>query len=223
MIRTYSPAMSKQSSAWDFAGLAPEEPMYGSLVDVQLEGIQKNIEDYLSAGRQSTFDADRVLDSQRNAVYELRRMVLVGGQQTLRERLFRYVDAIVDNYCVAANVSGSTPVKDWNIELLMDLLREVFAGRKDRFRLTNNEPVSPHPHYLPGVSAADLKDALLHLDDKNGSRTLPEPRRMPPLDANPVAVRASISGVNLAYADGSGLAGGLEKTDSSGSVADTEP
>ena len=58
--------------------------MYGSLVDVQLEGIQKNIEDYLSAGRQSTFDADRVLDSQRNAVYELRRMVLVGGQQTLR-------------------------------------------------------------------------------------------------------------------------------------------
>ncbi|CAL6388755.1 unnamed protein product [Bathycoccus prasinos] len=223
MIRTYSPAMSKQSSAWDFAGLAPEEPMYGSLVDIQLEGIQKNIEDYLSAGRQSTFDADRVLDSQRNAVYELRRMVLVGGQQTLRERLFRYVDAIVDNYCVAANVSGSTPAKDWNVELLMDLLREVFAGRKDRFRLTNNEPVSPHPHYLPGVSAADLKDALLHLDDKNGSRTLPEPRRMPPLDANPVAVRASISGVNLAYADGSGLAGGLEKTDSSGSVADTEP
>src|SRR5210317_2175704 len=43
MIRTYSPAMSKQSSAWDFAGLAPEEPMYGSLVDIQLEGIQKNI------------------------------------------------------------------------------------------------------------------------------------------------------------------------------------
>ena len=28
--------------------------MYGTLVDVQLEGIQKNIEDYLSAGRQST-------------------------------------------------------------------------------------------------------------------------------------------------------------------------
>ena len=223
MIRTYSPAMSKQSGAWDFAGLAPEEPMYGTLVDVQLEGIQKNIEDYLSAGRQSTFDADRVLDSQRNAVYELRRMVLVGGQQTLRERLFRYVDSIVDNYCVAANVSGSTPVKNWNIELLMDLLREVFAGRKDRFRMTNKEPVSPHPHYLPGVSAADLKDALLHLDDRNGSRTLPEPRRMPPVDANPVAVRASISGVNLAYADGSGLAGGLEKTDSSGSVADTEP
>jgi preprotein translocase subunit SecA len=223
MIRTYSPAMSKQSSAWDFAGLAPEEPMYGTLVDVQLESIQKNIEDYLSAGRQSTFDADRVLDSQRNAVYELRRMVLVGGQQTLRERLFRYVDAVVDNYCVAANVSGSTPVKNWNIELLMDLLREVFAGRKDRFRMTNNEPVSPHPHYLPGVSAADLKDALLRLEDKKGSRTLPEPRRMPPLDANPVAVRASISGVNLAYADGSGLAGGLMKTDSSGSVADTEP
>ena len=88
--------------------------------------------------------------------------------------------------------------------------------------MTNKEPVSPHPHYLPGVSAADLKDALLHLDDRNGSRTLPEPRRMPPVDAS-VAVRASISGVNLAYADGSGLAGGLEKTDLSGSVADTEP
>ena len=104
-----------------------------TLVDVQLEGIQKNIEDYLSAGRQSTYDADRVLDSQRNAVYELRRMVLVGGQQTLRERLFRYVDSIVDNYCVAANVSGSTPVKNWNIELLMDLLREVFADAKIGF------------------------------------------------------------------------------------------
>ena len=46
MIRTYKPMMAEQSNAWDFAGLPPEEPIYGSLVDMQLEGIQKNIEDF---------------------------------------------------------------------------------------------------------------------------------------------------------------------------------
>jgi preprotein translocase subunit SecA len=219
IIRTYKPEMAKQSSTWDIAGLSPDEPLYGSLIDMQLEGIQQMIESFLSAGRQSTYDADRVLDSQRNAVYELRKMVLVGGQQILRVRLFRYIDAVVDDYCIAANVGGSIPVKNWNIELLMEYLRDIFLGRKDYFRKQNNEQLSPHPHYLPGVTPEDLKEALLH------SNILPEPRRMPPVDAAAVTVRAAISGVNLEYADGSGVAGGLVSSDSSSpnSVSDTEP
>ena len=48
----------------------------------------------LAKGRNSTYQSDRIIDGQREAMYRLRKRVLMDGQQPLRERLFRWIENV---------------------------------------------------------------------------------------------------------------------------------
>ena len=60
-------------------------------------------------------------------MYNVRRCV-DRGQQPLRERLFKYIEWIVDDACERARVDGHRPVDDWDIAGLLEDLRLVLPA-----------------------------------------------------------------------------------------------
>ena len=99
LMMVYCPGWAS-SPVWDWSGVDDDIPLYSPLVDNQLASIQKNVEDYHATHRESTYESDRVIDGQREAVYQMRRRVLLGGQQPLRKRIFRYIDRVVDEAAI---------------------------------------------------------------------------------------------------------------------------
>jgi preprotein translocase subunit SecA len=198
LLQTYMPGWGNDK-LWMFAGVDEYSPIVSDIVDGQLRMVQKQIEDYLSSHRQSTFESDRVLDGQREAVYKLRRQILLSSQSALRERLFKYMARVVDDACERAGVSGNVHPKKWNYEQLLSELRCVFIGRTDFIALTRGLPTGDRPHYLPGVNAVgenSIRDAILSGGD------LPIPHEMPPLKVAPAIVLAAIAGVEIVMPEG---------------------
>ena len=194
LLQTYCPGWGSDK-LWMFAGVEENAPILSDMVDHQLRDVQKQIEDYLASHRQSTFESDRVLDGQREAVYKLRRQILLSSQATLRKRLFKYFARAVDDACERAGVAGRVNPKKWNYEQLVRELRCVFVGRKDRALSLKGLPMGDQPHYLAGVNPEDIRDAVV-----NGT-PLPAPRELPPLKAPAVVVKAAMGGVDVVYAE----------------------
>lgn len=190
LMAVYCPGWAS-SSVWDWSGMDDETPLYSSVVDKQLATIQANIEDFHATHRTSTYDTDRIIDGQRDAVYNVRRKVLTEGQQPLRERLFKYIEWIVDDACERARVDGHRPVDDWDIAGLLEDLRLVFASRRDQWLNESGREMSEFPHFLPGVAAEDIKQAL---KDK---APMPLQTGLPGLEAPPEMVQAAIRGVEV--------------------------
>jgi preprotein translocase subunit SecA len=207
LLQTYCPGWGSDK-LWMFAGVEQDAPIFSDIVDNQLRTVQKQIEDYLASHRQSTFESDKVLDGQREAIYKLRRQILLSGQQPLRQRLFKYMARIVDDACERAGVAGNVHPKKWNYEQLMGELRHVFAGRKDRWLEMKGRPMGDRPHYLPGVEWDQIKAAVLE------NASFPQPYPMPPINTKPVVVKAAIAGVDIVMPE--------DKDDGPG-VEDTEP
>ena len=194
LLQTYCPGWGSDK-LWMFAGVEENAPILSDMVDNQLRDVQKQIEDYLASHRQSTFESDRVLDGQREAVYKLRRQILLSSQATLRKRLFKYFARAVDDACERAGVAGRVNPKKWNYEQLVRELRCVFVGRKDRALSLKGLPMGDQPHYLAGVNPEDIRDAVV-----NGT-PLPATRELPPLKAPAVVVKAAVGGVDVVYAE----------------------
>ena len=190
LMAIYCPGWAS-SSVWDWSGMEDDVPLYSKVVDRQLETIQSNIEDFHATHRTSTYETDRIIDGQRDAIYNVRRKVLLDGQQPLRKRLIRYIEWVVDDACDAAKVNGNSSIEEWDIEGLLGDLRTVFASRKDQWRLESGRDMSDYPHFLPGVSAVDIKQSLI---DKGA---MPMQLRLPELEANPELVQAAIQGVEV--------------------------
>ena len=79
LMRVYCPGWAS-SSVWDWSGMDDDTPLYSKVVDDQLASIQGQIEDFHATHRASTFDTDRIIDGQREAIYAVRRKVLTEGQ-----------------------------------------------------------------------------------------------------------------------------------------------
>ena len=210
LMRVYCPGWAS-SSVWDWSGMDDDTPLYSKVVDDQLASIQGQIEDFHATHRASTFDTDRIIDGQREAIYAVRRKVLTEGQAPLRERLVRYVEWVVDDACDRAGVDGRRPIESWRVDDALDDLREIFSSRRDQWLRESGREVGANPHFLPGVTAEEIKNALLTKGD------MPSGRALPPLDAPADLVAAAIAGVDVR--DMRGFASsGKPKT-----VADTEP
>ena len=213
LMRVYCPGWAS-ASVWDWSGMDDDTPLYSKVVDDQLASIQTQIEDFHASHRASTFDTDRIIDGQREAIYAVRRKVLKEGQGPLRERLVRYVEWIVDDACDRAGVDGREPIETWRVDDLLDDLREVFSSRRDQWLRESGREVGLNPHYLPGVDAEAIKQALLTKGD------MPTGRALPPLDAPADLVAAAIAGVDvrdMRFESGTKREPPLE------TVADTEP
>ena len=151
-------------------------------------GIQASIEDFHATHRTSTYETDRIIDGQRDAIYNVRRKVLEDGQQPLRARLLRYIEWIVDDACDRAKVDGLRPIDDWDIEGLLDDLRTVFAGRRDQWLNESGQTMSEFPHFLPGVDARGIRDAL------KSKGAMPLQTELPGLEAAPEVTRRRFGG-----------------------------
>jgi preprotein translocase subunit SecA len=208
LLQTYCPGWGSDK-LWMFAGVDANMPIYSDVVDNQLEMVQKRIEDFFATHREATFESDRVLDGQREAVYKLRRQILLSGQQPMRERLFKYMGKIVDDACARAGVAGNVNPAKWNYAQLLDEVRLTFIGRRDKWLFFDaRRPMGKHPHYLPGVNAEQIMKAILD------GTSLPESIEMPPLKMPAAVVKAAISGIEMVYP---------EDQDFGPAIQDTEP
>ena len=83
------------SSVWDWSGMDDDTPLFSDVVDKQLAGIQASIEDFHATHRTSTYETDRIIDGQRDAIYNVRKQSLGGrpaaaqGQATTVHRVDR--------------------------------------------------------------------------------------------------------------------------------------
>jgi preprotein translocase subunit SecA len=190
LMAIYCPGWAS-SSVWDWSGMDEDMPLYSSVVDNQLASIQANIEDFHASHRTSTYETDRIIDGQRDAIYNVRRRVLLEGQQPLRERLFRYVEWIVDDACERAGVDGLRAIENWDVDGALADLRTVFASRRDQWLNESGREMGAFPHYLPGATGDAIKTALIAGD------AMPLQTPLPGLEAGPEVITAALQGVEI--------------------------
>ena len=68
---------------------------------------------------------------------------------------------------------------------LLDDLRTVFAGRRDQWLNESGQTMSEFPHFLPGVDARGIRDAL------KSKGAMPLQTELPGLEAAPEVVAAA--------------------------------
>jgi preprotein translocase subunit SecA len=105
-------------------GMEEGVPIEHGMVTKSIERAQKQVEAQNFSIRKHLLEYDDVMNKQRKAVYDMRRMILEG--KNTREHLLSLVDDVVewyaDNYC---DEKGN--VSDWSYESLQGALKETFG------------------------------------------------------------------------------------------------
>jgi preprotein translocase subunit SecA len=105
-------------------GMEEGVPIEHRMVTKSIERAQKQVEAQNFAIRKHLLEYDDVMNKQRTAVYDMRRMILEG--KDTREHVLRLVDEVVewylDNYCS----ENDTP-ESWSYESLQGALKETFG------------------------------------------------------------------------------------------------
>jgi preprotein translocase subunit SecA len=105
-------------------GMEEGVPIEHRMVTRSIERAQRQVEAQNFGVRKHLLEYDDVMNKQRQAVYEMRRMVLEG--KDTREHVLRLVDEILewyaDNYC-----SEKESTTDWSYESLQGALKETFG------------------------------------------------------------------------------------------------
>jgi preprotein translocase subunit SecA len=105
-------------------GMEEGVPIEHRMVTKSIERAQKQVEAQNFAIRKHLLEYDDVMNKQRSAVYDMRRMILEG--KDTREHLLRLIDEVLewylDNYC-----SEHANVESWSYESLQGALKETFG------------------------------------------------------------------------------------------------
>jgi preprotein translocase subunit SecA len=105
-------------------GMEEGVPIEHRMVTRSIERAQRQVEAQNFGVRKHLLEYDDVMNKQRTAVYDMRRMVLEG--KDTREHLLRLVDEVVEWY-----VDSYCPEKDspsnWSLESLQGALKETFG------------------------------------------------------------------------------------------------
>jgi preprotein translocase subunit SecA len=104
-------------------GMEEGVPIEHGLVTRSIERAQKQVEAQNFAVRKHLLEYDDVMNKQRTAVYDLRRMILEG--KTTRDHIRKLTDEILEWY-LESYTSGENP-DQWNLEGLHLALRETFG------------------------------------------------------------------------------------------------
>jgi preprotein translocase subunit SecA len=114
-------------------GMEEGVPIEHGMVTKSIERAQKQVEAQNFSIRKHLLEYDDVMNKQRKAVYDMRRMILEG--KNTREHLLSLVDEIVDwygdNYC-----NEKDNVSTWSYESLQGALKETFGLELQREDLT---------------------------------------------------------------------------------------
>ncbi|HEY6547473.1 MAG TPA: SEC-C metal-binding domain-containing protein, partial [Vicinamibacteria bacterium] len=104
-------------------GMEEGVPIEHGLVTKSIERAQKQVEAQNFAVRKHLLEYDDVMNKQRTAVYDLRRMVLEG--KSTREHILRLTDEILEWY-LESYTEGENP-EAWNLEGLHLALKETYG------------------------------------------------------------------------------------------------
>jgi len=120
-------------------GMEEGVPIEHRMVTRSIERAQRQVEAQNFGVRKHLLEYDDVMNKQRKAVYDMRRMVLEG--RDTREHVLRLVDEVVEWY-VDSYCSEKDSPNDWNYESLQGALKETFgmeASRADLESLPRGE------------------------------------------------------------------------------------
>jgi preprotein translocase subunit SecA len=113
-------------------GMEEGVPIEHRMVTRSIERAQRQVEAQNFGVRKHLLEYDDVMNKQRKAVYDMRRMVLEG--RDTREHVLRLVDEVVewylDSYC-----SEKDSPNDWSYESLQGALKETFGMEASRVDL----------------------------------------------------------------------------------------
>jgi preprotein translocase subunit SecA len=105
-------------------GMEEGVPIEHGMVTKSIERAQKQVEAQNFAVRKHLLEYDDVMNKQRTAVYDMRRMVLEGKES--REYVHKLLDEVIDWYL--DNYAGeSADVGKWNLDGLQGALKETFG------------------------------------------------------------------------------------------------
>jgi preprotein translocase subunit SecA len=105
-------------------GMEEGVPIEHGMVTKSIERAQKQVEAQNFAIRKHLLEYDDVMNKQRHAVYDMRRMILEG--KDTREHLLRLVDEVVEWYADSYCSEKDSP-SDWSYESLQGALKETFG------------------------------------------------------------------------------------------------
>ena len=105
-------------------GMEEGIPIEHGMVTRSIERAQRQVEAQNFGVRKHLLEYDDVMNKQRTAVYDMRRMVLEG--KDTREHVMRLVDEIVEWY-VDSYCSEKDSPNNWNLESLQGALKETFG------------------------------------------------------------------------------------------------
>ncbi|KAL4183685.1 hypothetical protein AMTRI_Chr11g156360 [Amborella trichopoda] len=127
-------------------------PIEGDTIVKQLLALQINAEKYFFGIRKSLVEFDEVLEVQRKHIYDLRQSILMGDSEKCCERIYQYMQAVVDEI-VLGSVNPLKPPRDWNlgkiIEEFVGIARKILAAS------------------FAGVSKETLLSSLEQIDQMN--------------------------------------------------------
>ncbi|KAF3775289.1 translocase subunit protein, partial [Nymphaea thermarum] len=110
-------------------------PIEGAAILKQLLALQINAEKYFFGIRKSLVEFDEVLEVQRKHIYDLRQSVLMGDSENCCQRIYQYMQEVVDEI-VIGNVDSTKPPRSWNLGKILDeflgiagkIISEKFVG-----------------------------------------------------------------------------------------------
>ena len=105
-------------------GMEEGVPIEHGLVTRSIERAQKQVEAQNFAVRKHLLEYDDVMNKQRTAVYDLRRMILEG--KNTREHILKLTDEVLDWYLDSYAGEKDDP-EAWNLEGLHLALKETFG------------------------------------------------------------------------------------------------
>jgi preprotein translocase subunit SecA len=147
-------------------GMEEGVPIEHRMVTKSIERAQKQVEAQNFAIRKHLLEYDDVMNKQRTAVYDMRRMVLEG--KDTREHLLRLMDEVLewylDSYCADENPEA------WSFESLQGSLKETFGiepalsdmRRMGRSELQQSLGEQIHRRYEEREALVGRERALFH-------------------------------------------------------------
>ena len=137
-------------------GMEEGVPIEHGMVTKSIERAQKQVEAQNFAIRKHLLEYDDVMNKQRKAVYDMRRMILEG--KNTREHVLDLVDEIVEWYVDSYCDEKDSP-SNWNLESLQSALKETFGVELPVAELDAHRARPAMPAELVGAREGPLRGA----------------------------------------------------------------
>lgn len=131
-------------------------PLEGETLVKQLLALQRSAEQYYFGIRKTLVEFDEVLEVQRKHVYDLRQSLLMDNAESCHQRIYQYMQAVVDEI-VLRHVDSHKAPSCWNLRKLLDEFHEI-SDRAfiDKFAGVSEETLAASLEHLHQMKKRNL-------------------------------------------------------------------